>query len=106
MNSARGFTLVEVMVALVVLSLLMLGTLSALRTFGDTQTRIKATAQQTDQVRQVSQFLRNTLRQAVLQLAAHFFEHRTGDLVGVDFPPAVVALIETYRPVRLSGRVA
>ena len=46
------------------------------------------------------------LRQAVLQLAAHFFEHRTGDLVGVDFPPAVVALIETYRPVRLSGRVA
>jgi len=46
------------------------------------------------------------LRQAVLLMATYFFENRTGHGNGTDLPPAVVALIETYRPMRLSGRVA
>ena len=65
MHSAqRGFTLVEMMIALVVLSLISLGTLSAMRTMAMTQERLTATTDRVDELRQVSQFLRASLRQA------------------------------------------
>lgn len=61
----RGFTLVEILVALVVLSLISLGTLTAMRTLGSTQEKLTATTDRVDELRQVSRFLRNTLRQAM-----------------------------------------
>ena len=65
MREQRGFTLVEVVVALTVMSLLVLATLTAVRTLGDTHARVEATTQRLDEMRLVSQFLRNSLRQAV-----------------------------------------
>lgn len=45
------------------------------------------------------------LAQAVILLAAHFYEHRTGD-VGQSggLPNMVLVLLEPYRPVRISGQ--
>lgn len=63
-SEQRGFTLVEMMIALVVLSLISLGTLSAMRTMATTQERLTATTDRVDELRQVSQFLRASLRQA------------------------------------------
>ncbi len=60
-----GFTLVEVIVALTILSLVVLATLTAVHTLGNTQARLKATIDRLDEMRLVSQFLRNSLRQAV-----------------------------------------
>src|SRR5690606_15459212 len=54
-----------VVVALTVLSLIVLATLTAVRTLGDTQARLEATHVRLDQRRMVNQFLRSTLRQAV-----------------------------------------
>ncbi len=65
MREQRGFTLVEVVVALTVMSLLVLATLSAVRTLGDTHSRVESTTQRLDEMRLVSQFLRNSMRQAV-----------------------------------------
>lgn len=62
---SRGFTLVEMLVALVVLSLISLGTLSAMSTLGSTQQKLTATTDRVDEMRQVGDFLRNTLRQAM-----------------------------------------
>lgn len=62
----RGFTLVEIIIALVVLSLISLGTLTAMRTLADTQEKLNITVERVDEMRQVSQFLRNSLRQAML----------------------------------------
>ena len=64
-NKNAGFTIVEVVVALTILSLIMLATLTAVRTLGDTQARLETTLTRLDQMRMVSQFLRSTLRQAV-----------------------------------------
>ena len=64
-NRNAGFTIVEVVVALTILSLIMLATLTAVRTLGDTQARLETTLTRLDQMRMVSQFLRSTLRQAV-----------------------------------------
>ncbi|MFQ8433869.1 head-tail connector protein [Amaricoccus sp. W119] len=47
------------------------------------------------------------LRQAVLLLAAHFYEHRAeGALSGAMFPGTVLTLIETHRAVRIGRGVA
>ena len=62
----RGFTLVEVMVALSILSLLLLATISALRTFGNTQVSVEKLTNRVDEVRTVSGFLRDTLESAVV----------------------------------------
>lgn len=61
----RGFTLVEVMVALTILSLVMLATITALRTLANTQTALERLTQRVDEVRTVSSFLRDTLESAV-----------------------------------------
>ena len=46
------------------------------------------------------------LQQAVLLMAAHYFENRQGEANATDLPATVLALIAPYRPMRLSGRVA
>jgi len=61
----RGFTLVEVVVSLGVLSLILLATVSALRTFANTQVSLDAMIDRVDEVRTVSGFLRDMLDGAV-----------------------------------------
>ncbi len=55
----RGFTLVEVVVALSVLSLIMLATITALRTFANTQQSLDRMMTRVDEVRSVSTLLRD-----------------------------------------------
>lgn len=62
----RGFTLVEVVVATAVLSLLLLATVTALRTLGNTQLAIERTTARVDQIRSVSVFLRDLMERAVV----------------------------------------
>ena len=61
----RGFTLVEVMVALTILSLVMLTTITGLRTLANTQIAIERLTLRVDEVRTVSSFLRDTLESAI-----------------------------------------
>jgi general secretion pathway protein J len=67
-RSARcsGFTLVEVVVATAVLSLLLLATVSALRTLGNTQAALERHTSRVDEVRSVSGFLRDLMESAVM----------------------------------------
>lgn len=60
-----GFTLVEVMVAMTILSLVMLITVTGLRTLANTQVAIDRVTDRVDEVRTVSSFLRDTLESAV-----------------------------------------
>lgn len=60
-NASRGFTLVEVVVALTVLSMISLTTLTAIRTFGTTQEKLDVVSDRTQEMRAVSQFLRRVL---------------------------------------------
>lgn len=61
---AQGFTLIEVVVALTILSLIVLATLTAMRTLGQTQAKLEARADNTARLRAVSDFLRRNLEQA------------------------------------------
>lgn len=60
-----GFTLVEVVVSLAILSLILLATVSALRTFANTQKSLDRVSGRMDEVRSVSRFLRESLEAAV-----------------------------------------
>lgn len=62
----RGFTLVEVMVSITVLSMILLATVTALRTFGNTQGTLQRMTHRVDEVRSVSGFLRSALESSVL----------------------------------------
>jgi general secretion pathway protein J len=62
----RGFTLVEVVVATAVLSLLLLATVTALRTLGNTQAALERHTVRVDEVRSVSGFLRDLMESAVM----------------------------------------
>jgi len=61
---SKGFTLVEVIVALTLLSLIMLGLLGALRTLGESGKRIEQRIESIDELRIVTAFLRQTIEQA------------------------------------------
>jgi len=63
---SRGFTLVEVVVALAVLSLLMTTVLAALRAFGNTQESLERVTGRVDELRAVSSFLRESLEASVV----------------------------------------
>jgi general secretion pathway protein J len=65
-NRSGGFTLVEVVVALAVLSLLMVAVVAALRTFGNTQGSLDKIAGRIDEIRSVSSFLRDSLEASVV----------------------------------------
>ena len=62
--AAEGFTLVEVMVALTILSLVMMATVTGLRTLANTQSAIERMTSRVDEVRSVSIFLRDLLTSA------------------------------------------
>ena len=61
---SRGFTLVEVVVALTILSLIVLATLTAMRTLGQTQSRLDDRVSELNRLRAVSSFLRRSIGQA------------------------------------------
>ena len=61
MSGQRGFTLLEVLIALTLLSLIMVATTTALRGFGNTKAAVTQVTNRIDEVRVVSGFLRNTL---------------------------------------------
>lgn len=59
-----GFTLVEVVVAITILSLIVLATVTAMQTLAVTRSRIQAHANDVAQIRGVTRFIRRTLEQA------------------------------------------
>jgi len=63
---SRGFTLVEVMVALAVMSLVMLTTVTGFRTLGNTAGTLNTVTARVDELRSVSTFLRDALENAVV----------------------------------------
>lgn len=65
MNRGRGFTLIEVMVALTLLSMIMVATIAAMRTLGNTRTSVGQLTGRVDEIRIVSEFLRNTIGAAM-----------------------------------------
>lgn len=65
-TKSTGFTLIEVMVAISLLSVVMLALGSALRTIGQTEERVTARLAQADDLRLWSQFLRKTLGRVAL----------------------------------------
>lgn len=65
-QSQTGFTLVEVMVALTILSLVMLVTTTGIRTLARTQVSIERLTDRVDEMRTVSAFMRGLLQSAVL----------------------------------------
>jgi len=64
-SRGNGFTLVEVVVSLAILSLVMLATITGLRTLAHTQGTLERITERVDTVRSVSSFLRDTLESAV-----------------------------------------
>lgn len=62
-----GFTLVEVVIALSLVSLVMLGLIGAMRTFGDSATRLEARSLTMDELRIVPPFLDSILARASLR---------------------------------------
>lgn len=61
----RGFTLVEVVVSISILSLIMLALVTAMRSLATTQSRLELRAEQASEVLQVSRFLQQNLSAAV-----------------------------------------
>lgn len=61
-----GFTLIEVVVALSILSLVLLGTVTGMRTLGNTQVALERKTERVDEVRTVSGFLRDLMESAVV----------------------------------------
>jgi len=61
----RGFTLLEVMIALTLLSMLMVATIAALRTLGNTKASVAQVTDRVDEIRVLSEFLRSTIGAAM-----------------------------------------
>lgn len=61
----HGFTLVEVLIALSLTTLIMLALISALATFGKTASSLEARFERSDELRLVSEFLRATIGRAL-----------------------------------------
>ncbi len=71
MKRAAGFTLIEVLGAMALLALLLLGVYSGIRTATHTVQVGTAKIEQLDEVRSAQQFLRRELAQAMAQAIAH-----------------------------------
>jgi general secretion pathway protein J len=65
-RAASGFTLVEVVVALSVLALIMLATVTALRTFANTQSTLERHTLRVSEIRAVSSLLRDMIDASVM----------------------------------------
>ncbi len=61
-----GFTLVEVIVAMTILSLVLLGAVTGMRTLGNTQASLERVTERVDEMRTVSSFLREMIDTAVV----------------------------------------
>lgn len=61
---ARGFTLIELVVSITILSLIVLATVTAMRTLANTQSRLEQKAEAASQMQLVSSYLRQTLSDA------------------------------------------
>ncbi len=61
----RGFTLIEVSIALVILSMIMLATVSSLRSFGNTQVKVDEVTARVGEMRVVGKFLRAAIEGAM-----------------------------------------
>lgn len=68
-RTSRGFTLVEILVVMTLLSLVMLGMASAMRTMADTETRVDTRLARTDKVRTIERFLSQVLGRVSYQRA-------------------------------------
>ena len=77
----RGFTLVEVLIALALLSMLMVVLTGAMRTMGQTETRVAARLEEADHYRTTVYFLRDVLAHVSL---------RTHDAVAEGGPPQAI----------------
>ncbi|MDO3385244.1 prepilin-type N-terminal cleavage/methylation domain-containing protein [Gilvimarinus sp. SDUM040013] len=64
MNSHKGFTLIEMVVALTILSLVVMATLTGMRTLALTQTKLEHRADNNAELRAVNGFIRRLLMQA------------------------------------------
>ncbi len=65
-RQSAGFTLIEMMVSLVILSMIMLATVTALRTLGNTQGSLERLTLRNDEIRSVSSFLRDAMESAIV----------------------------------------
>lgn len=79
-RSQRGMTLTEVIVATMVLSMILLGLVTAMRTFANSYVSLDASWQRTAALREVTDFLRHTIRTAVFP-APNAFRLTSGDLI-------------------------
>ena len=77
-SAQRGMTLVEVTVATVIFSMIMLATVTALQTFAGTYAKLEEITARTTQMREADRFLRETLRGAINR--PDFFEGGLHDL--------------------------
>lgn len=96
-NTSRGFTLVEVLVVMALLSLIVLGMGSALRTTAQTGERIDARLLQADELRIASGFLRSAMGRTYMQRlnepstlgqAPYFFEGTPTSVTWIGIMPA------------------
>lgn len=65
MRAARGFTLIEMVLALTLFSMMTLAIVAAMRTLGNTQSTLEQVIGRVDEIRGVSEFLRNNLSGAM-----------------------------------------
>ena len=95
--TARGFTLVELLIVLVLLSLVMLALVSALRTASQTEERVDARLQRMDDLRVANGFLRSVLGRVSAQkmgtaveagASPFFFHGAPGEMSWVGVMPA------------------
>lgn len=63
---SKGFTLVEMLVAITILSMVMLATVTGLRTLANSQTSLVAQSDRNDALRSASSFLRDAFESAVI----------------------------------------
>jgi general secretion pathway protein J len=69
LSTFRGFTLVEIVIALAILSLVMLATTTGLRTLANTQVALERQTERIDEIRAVSSFIRETMESAILSIS-------------------------------------
>ncbi|WP_049723715.1 prepilin-type N-terminal cleavage/methylation domain-containing protein [Gilvimarinus polysaccharolyticus] len=63
-SKTRGFTLIELVVSIAILSLIVLATVTAMRTLANTQARLEQKAEASSQMQLVSNYLRQALSDA------------------------------------------
>ena len=68
----QGMTLVEVVIATLVLAMILLGLVTAMRTFSDSYASLRAVSQRASVLSETTSFLRHSLREAIYSGAGSF----------------------------------